>query len=152
MQIKLFHIRLQKEYLNEDQENINRFLESVVVKKTSSELITGAINFWSIIVFYEEYEEMNASKGSSKGNIVTTVEDELTDQEHHVFLALKEWRRDKADELGLPAFMICHNSELMSLAKAKPMTIEALSKIKGFGGGQKIAKFGEDLIGFFSSI
>lgn len=149
MQIKLFHIRLLKEYLSEDQDNINRFLESVIVKKTSTELVTGTPNYWSIIVFYEE---KNSSKETLQNKLNVVNEADLADQEHHVFLALKEWRRDKADELGLPPFMICHNGELMSLAKAKPATLEALSKIKGFGGGQKVAKFGEDLIAFFSTI
>jgi hypothetical protein len=38
MQVKVFHIRLTKEKVQTDQENLNSFLDSVVVKKTSTEL------------------------------------------------------------------------------------------------------------------
>jgi hypothetical protein len=39
----------------------------------------------------------------------------------------------------------------MIIAKVKPQTLSDSSKIKGFGG-QKISKFGEDIIALLNSI
>jgi superfamily II DNA helicase RecQ len=47
--------------------------------------------------------------------------------------------------------MVCHNTELLTIAKIKPQTLDELSKIKGFGG-RKIAKFGYDIIAVLNSI
>ena len=47
--------------------------------------------------------------------------------------------------------MICSNKELISIAKVKPQNFEELEKIKGFAG-QKIAKFGSDIIALLNSI
>jgi hypothetical protein len=47
--------------------------------------------------------------------------------------------------------MICSNSELVTLVKVRPDSIEKLVSIKGFGD-QKIAKFGEGIIAFLNSL
>ena len=47
--------------------------------------------------------------------------------------------------------MVWHNTELMTIAKVKPQSLDELSNIKGFGG-QKIAKFGDDILALLNSI
>lgn len=47
--------------------------------------------------------------------------------------------------------MVCYNTELMTIAKIKPQTLDELSNIKGFGV-QKIAKFGDDILAVLNSI
>lgn len=47
--------------------------------------------------------------------------------------------------------MVCHNTELMTVAKVRPQTLGDFLYIKGFGE-QKIAKFGEDIIAVLNSI
>ncbi len=150
MKIKVFHIRLSREYLQSDQEKINEFIENVEVKKTAMELISGQINFWSIVVFYENPKEEIEYK--SKSNKISYPTDtELTADENNLLIALRTWREDKSVELNLPSFMICGNKELISIAKTKPSNLEDLEKIKGFAG-QKIAKFGKDIIALLNSI
>lgn len=54
MNIKVFNIRLNKEFCKEDQNKMNEFLDSVEVKLTSANFVTTAnVNFWSAVVFYE---------------------------------------------------------------------------------------------------
>ena len=149
MKIKVFHIRLTKENLQSDQDNLNSFLDSVTVKKTATELINGQPNFWSILVFYYEQKVEKQEKTSDKISI--TDENELTDEEKRIFATLKQWRQDKATQLNIPSFMVCHNTELMTIAKVKPQSLDELSNIKGFGG-QKIAKFGDDILALLNSI
>jgi len=144
MKVKVFHIRLTKEYFQTDQDTVNSFLESVTVLKTETELISGQVNFWSILTFYD-IKEKNSNK------ISYTVATELTVEEKKYFESLRLWRQDKAAHLGIPSFMICHNIELVTIAKEKPTKVEDLNKIKGFGK-RKIAKFGDDIISLLNSI
>jgi len=149
MKVKVFHIRLTKENLQTDQDILNNFLESVTVKKTATELINGQPNFWSILVFYDD--QKTEKKENTSDKISITDENELTDEEKRIYATLKQWRQDKATHLNIPNFMVCHNTELMTISKVKPQTLDELSKIKGFGG-QKIAKFGDDIIALLNSI
>lgn len=55
MKVNVFHIRLTKENLQSDQDNLNNFLDNVTVKKTATEVINGQPNFWSILVFYDDH-------------------------------------------------------------------------------------------------
>jgi superfamily II DNA helicase RecQ len=149
MKVKVFHIRLTKDNLQSDQNNLNNFLETVTVKKTATELINGQPNFWSILVFYDDQITVKQVKTSDK--ISLTDESELTDEEKIIFSTLKQWRNDKGTQLNIPNFMVCHNTELMTIAKVKPQSLEELYKIKGFGE-QKIAKFGDDIIALLNSV
>jgi superfamily II DNA helicase RecQ len=149
MKIKIFHIRLTKVNLQTDQDNLNNFLDSVTVRKTATELINVQPNFLTILVFYDGKRTKNLVNTSNK--ITVTTDKELTENEKRVFETLKQWRQDKATQLSIPAFMGCHNPELMTKAKVKPLNLDDLSKIKGFGE-QIITKFGEDFITVLNSI
>ena len=102
MNIKVFNIRLSKEHCQEDQNRMNQFLDSVEIKLTSTNFVTtSTVDFWSAVVFFEPKKETKT----------TMVERELTDDEKKIYAALKKWRSDKAQQLMLPHYMICHNSE-----------------------------------------
>lgn len=149
MKVKVFHIRLTKENLQSDQETLNSFMENVTVKKTATELINGQVVFWSILVFYDDQKPRKNEKNSDK--IAITDFSELTDDEKKIFDVFKQWRQDKATQMNVPNFVVCHNTELMTIAKLKPQTLEELMKIKGFGE-HKIAKFGDDILALLNSI
>jgi len=149
MKVKVFHIRLTKENLLTDQDNINNFLDSVTVKKIATELINGQPNFWSILVFYDDQRTEKREGSSDKMQVIA--ENELTEDEKRIFGILKQWRKEKAGQLNIPSFMVCHNTELITIAKVKPQTLDNLFKIKGFGE-HKISKFGDDIIAILNSI
>ena len=138
MNIKVFNIRLNKEFCQDDQNKMNEFLDSVEVKLTSANFVTNEkVNFWSAVVFYE-------SKKESK----TVFDlDELTVEEEKIYSALRQWRKDLAEKLGWSAFRICHNSHLISIAKAKPETVNELKLVKSFGE-TRTANYGDDIILF----
>lgn len=148
MQIKVFHIRLAKEHLKSDEDELNEFMDNVVVKKTVSELIMGHPNFWSILVFYTPISPKDDIHTSTKFTVNNL--SELSNQELQVFEALKQWRFDKAQELGIPLYMVFANNELMSIAKAQPQNAEDLLKIKGIGG-YKAAQYGDDVLAILNS-
>ncbi len=146
MQLKIFHIRLEKEHFQSDQDKLNHFLNDVYVKKTEAQLITDQPNFWSILVFYDDKKVENQS-----GRVAVIDESELTADEKIIYEILKKWRRNKADELQVPNYVICHNTELMSVTRANPKSLNDFFKIKGWGDGQKTAKYGEEIISVLSS-
>jgi ribonuclease D len=145
MKVKVFNIRLAKEFCLDDQEKLNAFLENVEVKLTSTNFVTtGSIDYWSIVIFYIE-------KQPKKDKI----RDDLSTQSisHHetvVFQALKLWRNEMAKKLGWSPYRICHNSHLMALAKANPQNVEALEMVPGFGK-TRTDNYGEAILSVLKS-
>lgn len=143
MNIKVFNIRLNKEHCQEDQNRMNQFLDSVEIKLTSTNFVTTTtVDFWSAVVFYEPKKKEHKAAVDEK---------ELTVEEEKIYSALKQWRNDLAKESGWSAFRICHNSHLLSIAKAKPQTLEELKSIKSFGES-RTAKYGEDIISLLNAL
>jgi ribonuclease D len=69
----------------------------------------------------------------------------LTNEEKQAVAILKKWRFAKANELHVPAYMICPDRTLEHLALERPATLEALISIHGLGEA-KIARFGAELL------
>lgn len=148
MKVQVFLIRLSDKHLEGDTQSINEFIELVEVKKVMGEFSIGETEKWSILVFYEDQK---AKSISTIGNKISYPKDtELTDLENEIFEALKEWRSDKATDLGIPAYMVCSNAELVGIVKMKPENTQDLLKIKGFGEN-KISKIGSDIIAILNS-
>lgn len=61
------------------------------------------------------------------------------------FAALKEWRKQKAKELDVAAFMVFSDRTLREIVTANPRTREELREVHGIGD-QKLEAFGRELI------
>jgi superfamily II DNA helicase RecQ len=149
MKVKTFYIRLSDEHRDSDQNTISDFLENVRVRKTCAHFIEETPSRWSILVFYDSLNAAQSTTQLNKHRVLSV--DELTEDEKTVYRVLKQWRYDKANELNVPGFMICHNTELMTIAKRKPASLEELCEIYGFGA-HKIARFGDDILAVLDSI
>jgi len=62
-----------------------------------------------------------------------------------LFDALREWRRERAGEQGVPPYIIFHDSTLRLVAARKPSTLSELSEIEGIGD-TKLERHGESLL------
>ncbi len=62
-----------------------------------------------------------------------------------LFEALRAWRRDRAKELGVPPYVIFHDSTLREVAAKQPSSLNALSAIDGIGD-TKLERHGESLL------
>jgi superfamily II DNA helicase RecQ len=149
MNLKLFNTRLSPETTLADQQAINMFMDSVSVKKTSTQFVPGNPDYWSILVFYEDYNG-NAAKAKETEKQPVISEADLDETERSIYAALRLWRKDRAAEINLPEFMVCHNATLMTVAKEKPQDLVSLSRIKGFGD-QKVAKYGDDIVAILNA-
>jgi superfamily II DNA helicase RecQ len=146
MNIKVFNIRLAKEFCKEDQARMNAFLDSVEVKLTSTNFVTtGSLDYWSAVVFYTP-KSVKTEKSETRFS-----EEDLSEQESEVFNALRIWRNDLAQKLNWSAFRICHNSHLVSIAKANPQSVEDLEKVTLFGKA-RTQKYGEDVLAVLNAL
>jgi ATP-dependent DNA helicase RecQ len=62
-----------------------------------------------------------------------------------VLEALREWRRETAEEMGVPPFYVLSNSTIGELAARQPDSPEALLEIKGIGPA-RLEQFGDGLL------
>jgi ATP-dependent DNA helicase RecQ len=69
----------------------------------------------------------------------------LTPEQEERFQTLRRWRKGKADELDVPAFVILGDKSLRDLAQKNPQSLDALGKIYGIGEA-KLEKFGWDIL------
>ncbi|HEX4947349.1 MAG TPA: HRDC domain-containing protein, partial [Blastocatellia bacterium] len=64
---------------------------------------------------------------------------------------LREWRRQKANEIAMPPYIVLHNAVLDEIAARQPQTLDELRTIKGIGE-TKIESFGADIIALVQSV
>lgn len=85
-------------------------------------------------------------KASSKSKKITNTDDIVLDeiQEKRMEL-LKRWRREKAKELDVPAFVVFGDLTLRQLAVKNPRTLDEMKNIYGIGDS-KLEKFGWDIL------
>lgn len=151
MKIKTFQIRLGDQ-LHQDEQTLNQFMETVSIKKTAAEFVTDKINYWSIIVYYEDRLQKHDSIMSLQSDKITFPSDSvLNNEEEIIFKTLQKWRNDIAIRTSLPGYMICNKSELVTISKIKPKSLEELGKIKGFSS-KKIMKYGDDILALLNSV
>jgi superfamily II DNA helicase RecQ len=146
MNIRVFNIRLSKEFCIVDQNRMNEFLDTVEVKLSSTNFVTNGTNdYWSAVVFYEP------KPVAQEKSVVSFSADDLSVEEQNIFNALRSWRNDLAQNLGWSSFRICHNSHLVNLAKANPKSLEELEKVAGFGVA-RTEKYGSDILAVLNAL
>ena len=83
-------------------------------------------------------EKVAAPVAVARPNVETPVNPELRE-------ALKEWRRAMAKELGMPAYIILHDSTLDSICRRAPSTIAELCEVPGIGE-KKAERYGAAIL------
>jgi ATP-dependent DNA helicase RecQ len=62
-----------------------------------------------------------------------------------IFEALRQWRRDAAAKLGIPAYLVYPDTTLKELSRQKPQTHAALLEVRGIGSA-KARQFGAETL------
>ncbi len=65
--------------------------------------------------------------------------------------ALRECRRELAEEQGVPPYVIFHDSTLVEMCSVAPKTLDAFSKLSGVGE-RKLMKYGEAFIAAIKTV
>ena len=69
----------------------------------------------------------------------------MSPQDTRLFNALKEKRMEIAASIGIPAYCVATNKTLINMVEMKPLTIEQLQTVFGFGPA-KIRAYGDPLL------
>jgi DNA helicase-2/ATP-dependent DNA helicase PcrA len=72
------------------------------------------------------------------------------DRDDALYDALREWRAERAKELGQPAFCVFTDATLTAIAEQRPGSVAALVRIPGIGQ-TKLDRYGEDVLGLVGS-
>jgi superfamily II DNA helicase RecQ len=116
-------------------EELNKFcINKKVLHKRIEFFKSEEKPYWSVFIEYETVLEPSGKE--SRG---------LTEAGSLCYERLREWRRTKAEQDGIPPFVIARNSQLVDIVKKEIKTFEALKQINGFGK-KKIEKYGDDII------
>jgi len=70
---------------------------------------------------------------------------ELAPEAEAVFERLRAWRTGVAKELGMPPYVIFHDSTLRQIAAAPPATLAGLAMVNGVGE-TKLARYGQQIL------
>lgn len=70
---------------------------------------------------------------------------DLTDEGEQLFERLRQWRKERAEQDGLPAYVVFHDSTLRAIAQRRPLTIDELDGVSGIGA-KKRETYGDDVI------
>ncbi len=65
--------------------------------------------------------------------------------EGNLYARLAEWRRSKAVEESVPAYVVAQNSMLLNMAVSRPRTKTALMSVPGFGSA-RVEKYGTEIL------
>jgi DNA helicase-2/ATP-dependent DNA helicase PcrA len=65
--------------------------------------------------------------------------------ESPVMAALREWRRRRAHDDDVPAYVVAHDATLLAISEARPGTLTALARIKGMGPA-KLERYGPEIL------
>ena len=130
MKIKIFKIRLNKKYLELDQNIVNEFKENVKVKNHDIQLVLGKVKYLVVVYHYVD-----------KIDYVS----DLSEQQQILFETLKKWRTTKYLEEGIQPYMVMMDKVIHSIVKMNPSNLKELRKVNGIGE-KKVEKYGEDIL------
>lgn len=155
MKLKTFYLRLSREHLQEDEAKLNSFISTVKVEQVETHLVSGKVNFWSVLVFYDQTNSttQNSEKKTPQKSAETKVQKtaqktnasafisilnpddlSLNEDEEILYDLLRRWRTQTADSQNVANYMVAHNSELIRIVKANPNSATDINKIKTWKG------------------
>ncbi len=141
MQLQLFTIPADP--VCKEMQTFKDFLKTVNVVQLVPAFVQAEKPYWSFAVAFEPRVETQA--GSFDSVVKQNEKTSLTAEEKIIFEALRAWRSETAKAELLPYYMICSNRELAALAVFKPISVEELRQVRGFGD-RRIARYGEQII------
>ena len=69
--------------------------------------------------------------------------------DEELFERLREWRKARAEEEKVPAFVVFNDATLQLIAEVRPTSERELLAISGIGRS-KLEKYGEDVLGLLA--
>ncbi|MGL6043136.1 MAG: HRDC domain-containing protein, partial [Sandaracinobacteroides sp.] len=73
------------------------------------------------------------------------VADALPAEDAGLFEKLRAWRRSRAEQEDVPAFVVLHDSALKAIAASRPESRGQLGEVPGIGEA-KLERFGDEIL------
>ncbi len=145
--LKIFTIKFEDKLETFNDSMLSNFLgDKEIISWESHFFERKNEHYWTVIAEYRLSSTDKGSEGSDeKGNKKENYNDILTENDIPLFNRLREWRKDKSKDEGVPPYIIFTNRQLAEIAVTKPSSLNALQEIKGIGDGKR-KKYGEDLL------
>lgn len=121
---------------------LNGFLSSHRILRVRDEVVMKGAD--PCLLFVVEYLDGPGGAKTSKPPKVDYRE-ELTDEEFAVFSALRDWRKARAEEEGVPVYTIFTNAQLAEIVKKKVGSLAELESIAGVGKA-RVEGYGEAVL------
>jgi superfamily II DNA helicase RecQ len=71
--------------------------------------------------------------------------DKLPERLQPLYRSLRQWRNDRAKQVGVPSYVIMRNVQLAEICRKVPRTLEALKQIEGVGEAT-VSRYGGELL------
>jgi superfamily II DNA helicase RecQ len=146
---KIENMQLAVFYISEgDQEALdrcNQFMRSHRVVSVQEQFIPGMPSKWSIFVKYIGTQDAPNGNPERKD-----YRDILSEEDFSKFARMRDVRKQMAEELLLPAYVIFTNEELSQFAKMKELDASLLQSVHGVGP-KKVERFGKRFIELYQS-
>ena len=75
----------------------------------------------------------------------------VSEADHPLFDALRDWRAERARREGVPPYVIFTNRQLAAMVKARPGSLSSLRMIEGIGKA-KLENYGQELLAMLARI
>ena len=134
MSVKIFTIPFNIDKNRFDTLEIDDFCQNKKINHQQASFFElEGMPYWSVFVNYEVIVR--------KDNVLHN----LNRSQKALYMKLKEWRKQKAELMGWPSFIVATNVQLEQMVKQKTLTHSALDDIKGYGK-KKVAAHGDEII------
>ena len=109
------------------------------------EIVASTVGMAPLQVDRKEGARRARSARSGSSRSARSAPDELDPANAELFESLRAWRKQKAKEADVPAYVIFNDATLVALATARPSTRAQLLRVSGIGA-VKAQRFGEDVL------
>ncbi|MEM9723094.1 MAG: HRDC domain-containing protein [Bacteroidota bacterium] len=138
MKVRIFSFPFQPSLGGFDTYSLEKFcLDKEVLELNAHFFQQENQAYWTVYVRY---------RLPLKEKVGTTHAEQLLSEKDQLLLRrLKEYRGEKAKELGWPPFLVFTKDQMMAFVNQKVSTLEGFGPIKGFGA-KKTQRFGKDIL------
>jgi len=148
LQLRLFTIPFSPRLGGFDDEPLRAFIADKQVHSLESwHFVHEGTPYWSFCVTYmlkEEPPGIRAGHQDAKPD-KEHWRKQLKDADWAVYNALREWRKARADEEGIPPYLVFTNEQLSQMILGRVSTLGALGALKQVGPS-RVEKYGKDVL------
>lgn len=136
----------------ESQQELNNFCaQHKILSFNESFVADGTRSFWAISMSYVDSssEQLSTNKTSSRKSV--DYKEILSESDFTIYARLREIRKAKAAEHGVPSYVIFTNEQLATLVTSKVTTKAQMQAISGVGQS-RTNKYGEPFLKVLNEI